>query len=68
MPFFFHSNSNTSEELSLEAMVKLLATGELLVALGEDFGKNESSALKKLLHNKSKQFLQRLVHTVIFAR
>ena len=40
------------EELGLESLVQVLATGELLIALGEEFGHNDSAALKKLIHAK----------------
>lgn len=57
--FFIPYSKEGSEEMSLEALIQLLTTGELLVALGEDFGKNESAHLKNLLRNKSRQFLEK---------
>jgi hypothetical protein len=47
------------EELGLESLVQVLATGELLVALGEEFGHNESTALKNLIHAKCELVLEK---------
>ncbi len=47
------------EDLGVEALVQVLATGELLVALGEEFGRNESSALKALIHVKCESLLEK---------
>lgn len=43
----------------MESMIQTVATCELLIALGEEFGRNESVALKALLHSKALTLLEK---------
>ena len=47
--------------MSMEGMVQTVATCELLIALGEEFGRNESAALRALLHDKAMALLEKCV-------
>lgn len=43
----------------MEGMVQTVATCELLIALGEEFGRNDSAALKALLQSKAHALLEK---------
>jgi hypothetical protein len=45
----------------MESMVQTVATCELLVALGEEFGRNDSAALKGLIQAKALVLLEKCV-------
>lgn len=45
--------------MNVDDFVRVLGTGELLVALGEDFGKNESKDLRAMLRTKAKAFFDK---------
>ena len=58
--------STHREEIGLESLVQVLATGELLAALGEEFGHNKSTAIKNLIHTKCELVLKK-THQECFA-
>lgn len=50
--------------MTMEGMVHTVAVCELLIALGEEFGRNDSAALKHLLQSKAHALLEKCVFFV----
>ena len=51
--------SNSLENLSQDDFLSLLAVCEAIICLGEEFGRNECSSIKKSIKIKAKNFLEK---------